>query len=215
MEKGRSMAPCQSGKKFEGEGSEIVSVMGFLRRANRRETVLLLWLSLGRNSKRWAGDRAEHKIPHFPPAWSLGWSRAALGQAVEGGKRELVAENICLVGGILPLVTSAVRLGAEQESAGWAGEDMAGGERGNRQTQTWMWQQSSEGPDEVSRHKTIYIQCSLLFYIGLCSFSLIKQPWSGLPHFENLAGKLKWRSMMKVFVFLSVPDTYFMGEVAG
>jgi len=51
-----------------------------------------------------------------------------LGQAVEGEKRELVAENISLVGGIL----------SEQENAGWAGEDMAGGERGNRETQTWM-----------------------------------------------------------------------------
>lgn len=47
-DKGRSMARCQTGKKFGGEVSEIVSVMGFLWSANRREAVLLLLLSVGK-----------------------------------------------------------------------------------------------------------------------------------------------------------------------
>lgn len=41
-----------------------------------------------------------------------------MGQLVEGEKRELVAEKIYLVGGILPLAPTAVRLGAVQEGAG-------------------------------------------------------------------------------------------------
>lgn len=69
--KGRSMEWCQSGKKSGGHGSEIVSLMGFLWRANRREAVLLSWLSPGRNSKMWAGDWAEHEISHFPAARSF------------------------------------------------------------------------------------------------------------------------------------------------
>lgn len=130
-----------------GERQWNCLVMEFLWRANRKEAVVLLWLSLGRNSKRQVGDWAEYKIPHFPSAWSawLRWSRGALGQVVEGEKRELVAENICLVGGILSLVTTAMRLGAQQESAEWAG-----GGRGNRETQTQTWQQSSEVPDMKS-----------------------------------------------------------------
>lgn len=134
-------------------------------------------------------SHTSHQLDHWDAAELL-W-----GRRLKGRRENLLQRNICLFGSILPLATTAVRLGAEQESAGWAGEDMAGGERENRETQAGMWQQSSEVPDEVSQHKTIYIQSSLLPYLGLCSFSLIKQPCSGLSHFENLAGKQKLQSM--------------------
>lgn len=48
------------------------------------------------------------QLDHFSEAELL-WSKPL--------KAELVAENICLLGGFLPLVTTTLRLGAEPENA--------------------------------------------------------------------------------------------------
>lgn len=115
-----------------------------------------------------------HQLYHFSEAELL-WSKPL--------KRELVAETICLFGGILPLVTTTLTLGAEQENAVWAGEHVTGGEKGDRETETWMWQQSSEVPGEVSKCKTIYtvfpppLSCSLLILTDNASLIRPSQFW--------------------------------------
>lgn len=69
------------------------------------------------------------------------------------------------------------------------------GEKGNSKVQTEVWQQSSspswKNPAQIHLPR-------------VCSFS----PWSGLPQSEELAGRQKLQSArLRVFVFLSVPDT--------
>lgn len=99
---------------FGGKGSEIVSLMEFCegqieeRLSCSCDSLLKEIVRCEQGTEQNMKSHTFHQLDHFSEAELL-WSKPL--------KRELVAETICLFGGILPLVTTTLTLGAEQENA--------------------------------------------------------------------------------------------------
>lgn len=155
--------------------------------------ILFSWSPLRRNGKWWAGGSTECKMPNFPPAWWLGWSRAALGQVAEGKTRTCCREHL---------------LGWWHLAQRWLQWD---GEQCKRVLselgKTWLWEKREDRRMTAELRAQLKPPGTKPFTFCLPSFLLIKLPWSGSLHSENLMGKQKLQSVHGwecLFFFLSL-----------